>query len=341
MERFVAIRREDAVKAGTKVPETFECPICRTEFHVKEDESVEKIPSDFFINNMLELLTLQQQQAQCIKCQSCNAKDPATSKCLSCDKFLCGKCLEAHSNFPALTDHVVLTMEELAKPENQAKARGKPRCEKHNKVLKFYCETCRVLVCRYCVDVNHPRPEHSWFPLADIVEQKKEELKASFAIFEKQMNEASESHLKIEHAMETLKNNAAITKDAIIQQQQEILSAFIKKLEQQTALLLDQVDVKYNEVNKPLMKQQADVKDYLGKAKNSLDFAKNIISNGTDEEILSLKHEIEQKAEGIEKERPKLMDPVQNGAIEYLGKSSKDVLQNVELNELGKVGMYR
>ena len=289
---------------------------------------------------MLELLTLQQ-QAQCIKCQSCNAKDPATSKCLSCDKFLCGKCLEAHDNFPALSDHVVLTMEELAKPENRAKARGKPRCEKHNKVLKFYCETCTVLVCRYCVDVNHPRPEHSWFPLADIVEQKKGELKASSAIFEKQMNEASESNLKIEHSMETLKNNAAITKDVIIQQQQEILSAFTKKLEQQTALLLHQVDVKYNEVNKPLMKQQADVKNYLGKVKSSLDFAKNIISNGTDEEILSLKHEIEEKAEGIEKERPKLMDPIHNGAIEYQGKSSKDVLENVELNELGKVGMYR
>ena len=124
------------------------------------------------------------------------------------------------------------------------------------------------------------------------------------------MNEASESNLKIEHAMETLENNAVITKDAIIQQQQEILSAFRKKLEQQTAVFLDQVDVKYNEVNQPLMKQQADVKDYLGKAKSSLDFAKNIISNGTDEEILSLKHEMEEKAEGIEKERPKLMDPV-------------------------------
>ena len=180
LENFVATRREDAVKAGIELK--YQKPsnaqyVELHEFHVKEDKSVEKIPSNFFINNMLELLTLQQ-QSQCIKCQSCNAKDPATSKCLSCDKFLCGKCLEAHNNFPALTDHVVLTMEKLANPENRAKTRGKPRFEKHNKVLKFYCETCKVLVCRYCVDVNHPRPEHSWFPLTDIVEQKKEELKA-------------------------------------------------------------------------------------------------------------------------------------------------------------------
>ena len=260
LERFVATRREDAVKAGTKVSETFECPICRTEFHVKEDESVEKIPSNFFINNMVELLTLQQ-QAQCIKCQSCKAKDPAISKCVTCDKFLCGKCLEAHNNWSDFDNHVVMTMEELAKPENRVKARGKPRCEKHDKVLKFYCETCKIPVCRYCVDINHIRPEHSWFPLADIVEQKQDELKASSAIFEKQMSEVFECNLKIEHVTETLANYATKAKYAIMQQQQEILSEFTKKLVMQTAVLLDQVDMKYNEVNKLLMKQQADVKD--------------------------------------------------------------------------------
>ena len=72
--------------------------------------------------------------------------------------------IEAHNNWSDFDNHVVMTMEELANPENRVKARGKPRCEKHNKVLKFYCETCEILVCRYCVDVNHIRPEHSWFP---------------------------------------------------------------------------------------------------------------------------------------------------------------------------------
>ena len=337
LERDVATRREDAVKAGTKIPEIFECPICRTEFHVKENESVEKIPSNFFMNNLLELLTLQQ-QAQCIKCQSCKRNDAATSRCVSCDKYLCGKCLEAHNNWSDFGDHIVMTIEELAKPENRAKARGKPRCDKHKKVLKFYCETCKVLVCRYCMDLNHQRPEHSWFPLSDIVEQKKEAIKASSAIFEEQMNEAFKSNLKIEHVMETLKNNVAKARDAIMLQQQEILNEFTKVLEQQTAVLLDQIDMKYNEVSKPLMKQQADVKDYLENAKSSLDFAKNIILNGTDEEILSLKHEVEEKAKEIEKERPETMEPVHNGAIEYQGKSSKHLLKNVIPNDLGEIG---
>ena len=155
--------------------------------------------------------------AQCIKCQLCKGKDLATSRCVSCDKYLCGKCLEAHNNWSDFDDHIVMTIEELAKPENRAKARGKPRCDKHKKVLKFYCVTCEVLVCRYCMDLNQQRPEHSWFPLSDIVEKKKEAIEASSAIFEEQMNVGFKSNLKIEHVMETLKNNVAKARDAIMQ----------------------------------------------------------------------------------------------------------------------------
>ena len=240
----------------------------------------------------------------------------------------------AHNNWTAFENQVVMTIEELAKSENRAKATEKLRCEKHDKDMKFYCETCKVLVCRYCAEVNHGRLGHLWFPLADVVAQHKKALKTSSAIFEKQMNEAVESNRKIEHAIETLKSNSAKVGDAIMQQQQKVLKAFTKKLEEKTAVLLHEVDIKYTEP-KSQMKQQAGVKDYLEKAKSSLDFVKNIISNGTDEEILSLKHEIEEKAEGIEKERPELMDPVHNGAFEY----HEIFLENIQLNELGIVGM--
>lgn len=149
-DTIVATGREYAVKVGTKVPEIFECPICQTEFHVKENESVEKMPSKFVSNNALESLTLQQ-QVQCIKCQSCKSKDPDTTV-----TYFCGKCLEAHNNRSDFDDHVVKTIEESAKPEDRTKAREKGRCEKHDKYLKFYCETCETLLCRYCMDLNHP-----------------------------------------------------------------------------------------------------------------------------------------------------------------------------------------
>ncbi|CAB4001285.1 Hypothetical predicted protein [Paramuricea clavata] len=74
------------------------------------------------------------------------------------------------------------------------------------------------------------------------------------------------------------------------------------------------------------------------KNESSLDFAKNIISNESDEEILRCitRHEIEENlswagyGEGTTR-----VEPVHNGAIEYQARASKGVLENVKLNDLG------
>ena len=84
---LLGLRRKQS-KWSQSIPEVFECPVCRTTFHVKEEEAVEKMPSNHFINNMLELLTLQQ-HAKIIKCQSCKAKNPAISRCVSCENYDC------------------------------------------------------------------------------------------------------------------------------------------------------------------------------------------------------------------------------------------------------------
>ncbi|XP_028391976.1 E3 ubiquitin-protein ligase TRIM33-like isoform X2 [Dendronephthya gigantea] len=337
LENYVAAQRKKAVKAKASVPEIFECPLCRTKFSVKEGENVgEKMPANHFINNLLELLSIQQ-QAYHVKCQSCKANAPAASRCISCEKFLCGKCLETHNNWTDFDDHVVLTLEELAKPENRAKAKDKPRCEKHSKIIKFYCETCKVRICRYCMDLNHTRPEHTWFPLADVVVQHKDALNAFAGIFQKQNNDAAESNRKIQEAIEDLKYNTAKAKFTIKQQQQNILDAFAEKLGKETTALLGKVDMIFAEANEALLKQQADVKAYFEKAKSSLAFARNILTSGNDEEMLALKQEIEEKAGSIVKERPEIMEPVHDGPLEYHPKPTKGVIENMKLNDLGKI----
>ncbi|XP_028392187.1 uncharacterized protein LOC114516805 [Dendronephthya gigantea] len=218
-------------------------------------------------------------------------------------------------------------------------ANSNPRCEKHDKILKFYCETCKVLVCRYCVDINHPRPEHTWFPLTDVVRQRKEALNISSGILEKEKNDAAESNRKIEEAKTVLKNNATKARDAIMQQQQSILNAFTKKLEKETTSLLDQVEIKYREANTLLSKQQADVKEYFEKAKSSLDFTRNILSSGNAEVLLALKDELEEKAGSIKTERPEFMEPVHDGLLEYhpKAKPTEDIMVNLKFNDLGKI----
>ena len=50
---------------GGKNDEMFPCPTCRSEFSLKSNENVEGMAGNYFIRNMLEVMTLQQEAKVC------------------------------------------------------------------------------------------------------------------------------------------------------------------------------------------------------------------------------------------------------------------------------------
>ncbi len=127
---------------------------------------------------------------------------------------------------------------------------------------------------------------------------------------------------KIKRASGNLQDNTKKAKDAILQQEKKILAKFTTKLKRNTAALIDEVDEKHNEVNQKLVKQHDDMKAYVEKVNGSLEFARNIIEKGNNEEIITLGDEVKSNANNIEKELPKSMWPVHNGFFEYQPKKS-------------------
>ncbi len=338
LARYVEIQRKEARREG-RAEHLFDCPTCRSQFPLRQDESVERLSSNFFINNLLDILKIQQ-EAQKLPCESCRGQLPAESRCVECERNLCKKCLTTHNNWPDFKDHCVLTLEELTKPENQAKAKGKPRCQKDGhgkKVLEFYCNTCQKMACMTCVLLDHPKPEHDYQPIDVVTEQHKKALKNTSAILDKKSSEGQNVLQKIQRASQNLQANTKKAKDAILRQEKEILEEFTKKLKGNTAILLDQVDKQHNEINQGLLKQLDDMKAYVEKVNGSLDMAHNIIEKGSNEEILSFGNEIKVNANKIEKECPKMMQAVHNGHIEYQAKSTKTIVGNLNVNDLGNV----
>jgi tripartite motif-containing protein 2/3 len=319
----------------------FNCPLCRTQF---QGESVEQLPPNIFINNLLEMLSIQE-RAPHLACESCSGHVSATCRCVECEHYLCKNCLAAHNKWPALNSHVVLTIEELTKPENHAKAKAQSRCHKNgheNELLKFYCNTCQELACITCVILDHSKPEHDCQPAGVVAEQHKEELKRTSTILQIKFNESQGALQKIKRASQTLQTNTKKAKDAILQQEKEILEEFTKKLKRNTAILIVEVERKHNEVNRKIVKQHDEMKAYIEKVNGSLKFAKNIIEKGSNEEILSLVNAVELNANSIEKKCPKVMLPVHYGYFKYLQKkSSRNVVDNyVDLDDLGKIGKF-
>lgn len=326
------------IKKKERDDNLFNCPTCRSQYQLRQRGSLEPLPSNHFINNMLDILKIQQ-QAQKLPCESCKDQLPAACRCIQCEHYLCGNCLTAHNNWPGFKDHDVLTLEELAKPENQAKAKSKPRCQKHdhgNKSLEFYCNTCQTLACMTCVLVDHPKPRHDYQPTGVVAEQHKESLKAISDILQKKSKEGQNALQKIENAQQNLQANTKKANDAIMQQRIEISEKLTKSLECKTAGLLDQVDKKHKHVDRKLKEQHGNTNAYVEKVNGSLEFVKNIIETGSNEEILSLGKEIKVNANDIEKKCPNSMLPVHYGYFEYEASTKPFVC----LTNLGGVGKF-
>ena len=334
---YVESQRKKA-KKGHEHP--FDCPLCRTQFQLKQEESVDLIRPCFFINDLLEMFTLHERASQ-IRCDACKSNVHALIKCIECERYLCGNCLTAHNNWPDFNDHEVLTLEQLAKPENQNETKAKPRCNKKghgNKPLEFYCNTCDKLACVSCILLDHPKPQHECEPIDVVASQEKELLKTTFNILRKKFDDGHNALENIKQASENLQTSSKRAKDIIVEQQNKILKEFAKKLQHTTAALIVDVDKKQNKINQKLVKQHDDMKVYIEKVNGSLEFVKNIIERGSNEDILSLRNEIKENASHIEKKCPKMMRPIHSGYFVYQQKiSARNLIDNVDLKDLGRV----
>ena len=336
LEKFVKRHREQS--ASGKVIIKFDCPTCRSEFTLKPNEQVEGMTSSYFIRNMLDATAIQRRAISSqILCSRC--KEPAINRCATCEMFLGEKCFTAHETWWGDKNHTVLSINELCKPENQTKIKAKIHCKKHeNKTIKFYCETCKELICRYCMDFNHPRPEHLCHPLAEVGEKQREELGLHCAILEESLKEGEETLKLISNVTQSLEDNAKEAKDKISRQKEEILKIFIEKLEEKTDHTLQEVDRKYNGTFEPLTKQKTEVQDYMDKLKGSYNLAKNLFEKGNNEEILSSQKMIEENVKKMKAERPSTMKPVHTGNIEYKESKVNDVDVAKLLDKMGEVG---
>ncbi|XP_028392051.1 E3 ubiquitin-protein ligase TRIM33-like [Dendronephthya gigantea] len=340
-KKCLATYFEDELKVKEReYNNAFECPKCKTQLNLKQGDGVEGILPNEFISNLLDILPVIKQQKEKLQCGSCKAQVSVECRCFECERYLCENCLTTHSKWPDFKQHVVMSLEDLAKPENQSKAKKKPRCDKQghgSKHLEFYCNTCKELACMSCVVLDHPKPDHDYQPMDTEAEKQKEALKKTFDILQKTSTEVDTALNKIGSAIGKLQVTTEEAKVSIKKQEKEICEVLSKKVEHKAAILIGQVNRKLDAQNRELEKQQCDMKAYHEKVNGSLDFAKNIIERASSEEVILLGRELQLNAEVIKKERPDRMEPIHDGTIEYQAKPTGTIVDNINLNDLGNV----
>ena len=203
--------------------ESFNCPACRKTVAIP-DEGIGKLPRNYLAQQMKEKNT--SAKIACDECREWNQSEAATFRCVECDYNLCEKCKLVHSRDTSITHHIkeIVTLQT---------ASLYPRCENNEtcpmhqgEVLRFFCEPCKVPLCRDCVSDHQGHKIEDIRKVADRARQnitaamndKKSDIKNYEAIISELTNKR-----------DTIKNN---TEKAI------------KKTRDHTKLLLDQIKQK-------------------------------------------------------------------------------------------------
>ncbi|XP_070560024.1 E3 ubiquitin-protein ligase TRIM56-like [Ptychodera flava] len=153
-----------------------DCPICRRSCELPEG-GVSSLPSSFNIQQMAECFSKRKAgESKCIGCQ----RENGTRHCVECGGKLCENCVTAHGNLAVTRCHRTFTNDEYekAKQENLAMIQPPTYCSNHRESkVKFYCESCDVVICTECTVVDHPMTSHRYISLSKAVEKCRESIK--------------------------------------------------------------------------------------------------------------------------------------------------------------------
>ena len=202
----------------------------------------------------------------------------------------------------------------------------------------FIVKYALALICRYCTDFNHLRPEHLCYPLPEVAEKQRKVLGSYCTILKESLKDGNETLKLISNVTDSLEDNVKKAKEKITKQKQEVLKEVAEKLEERAKHMMQKVDKKYKETIEPLTEQKNEVKGYVDKVKVSFNLAKNLFEKGNDEEILSSQKMMEENVEKRKAEQPWSMNPVHDGNIEYQDTKINDIDVTTLLDKMGEVG---
>ncbi len=161
---------------------TKSCPTCKKAFKLPEG-GLSALPKDLRKQYEVEVAeyALKIETSSDIACDRCMDSDEssATTFCCNCCKFLCSKCTQDHTRHRDKHSHKLV---ELGKERVNTKTlldsipHKTTSCQLHSdEVLKFYCETCKQLVCRDCIILKHNN--HKYDRVEQVAEKGKQQLK--------------------------------------------------------------------------------------------------------------------------------------------------------------------
>jgi len=302
---------------------------------VPESGDIEDLPASYYLNGLVDVLAIKQSNRTHVTCGNCDQESSEASYCFQCCMFHCEDCVTAHNRMRSNANHRVLALREFQDKDYEDVLKRPAFCPKqrHQKEeLKYFCKNCKTAVCQACTSL-----EHSGHVLEHIeVEAKRQKKEVeTLMITHKENLHAKRNKLgqlgqdlgKLIQQGEDLKTNA--------QRFAEKLIGIIEKTKDIVSAVDDQIERSWENLTTKMGK----IQDEINVIESSLKTADELLTRGTNAEVIQLKKSLDTLSEHLVQTNPnapdpedqvpafvenqKLLDTVINEAIGFLEKPHK------------------
>ncbi|XP_067045260.1 tripartite motif-containing protein 2-like isoform X1 [Acropora muricata] len=295
---------------------TVECSECQLIVPVPA-KGIEAFPLNFFINNMLTVLAVQNPS----KCTNCEDSSQATARCLDCVENLCSNCVFAHKRIRQTKEHRILSFDEIQANEVKDIIRCPSFCSMHpREVLKYFCETCDEAICRDCAIYEHR--EHIYVDLREAVKKYRSSItalqdrtKRKIPVLRAAVDEVREVTYDLRERVEVVRNTI-----------RDSIQRHIRALEEQERELIGQLEDISTSKEKVLNTQQQILELDLSNLLSSCEFTENVLRYGNEAEIMLVKPPIVSRLQNLNNHESQC-EPEDNQVIDFI--SNDDELSKV------------
>lgn len=261
------------------------CPECR-KVTILQEKGIENLQNNFFIARLVDELAFNQKvKEKSPHCDQCVRDKPVEVFCFDCVLFLCGHCHEHHKHDKLCHNHNIIPLSELPDDIVLQPRSSTLLCREHENELKYYCETCKELVCLYCTTKKHSTHEHD--TINKVINKHRENLNNAFDPVDEMISDLVKGQQRITALLE---DREAQNKkmDKLIDDYYEKL---LKKLQQQRDSLKEDLNYALQQTKKTFQDCLEQV-DCIQAQFESIKHLNNSLSDASNQEVLLVENEM-------------------------------------------------
>ena len=311
-------------------PGIINCPLCQEKI-ILPREGIHGFRDNFFVNQLKDRRAISKTGKIRMLCVSCVATDcEIGARCVDCNGFLCQQCVNLHQTIVPLKVHTVFTINELRSGEiDMSKVMKEECCQKHkDQVLRWFCKTCGIPICRDCTVTDHRHPDHDYVTIESVTDGQVHEIKTLMANCKGLSQQVTDAIGKAERVQTNL--NKAV--DEVKRQLDQEKKAYLEAIERNYKANMDNLAQIQREKSEKIDAAKKGLQNMQSKLNNAMEIANQVITTGS-------KHDVASNYSTLCKTLTQLQDVKPTGISKILGvvkfkPSQKGKVKTVDLGSV-------